>query len=106
MLFKLTTRAKSNYFGLSCAYTINRDDVKPPVNGHLGFLTIDDLNVYEFGSQSNSKNLMDESTIQYRLVKVSSVVCNSGGNCTNLQNFVTYQLVSEISYGKDIIFDV
>eukprot|EP00579_Thalassiosira_antarctica_P002696 CAMPEP_0201875836 /NCGR_PEP_ID=MMETSP0902-20130614/7698_1 /ASSEMBLY_ACC=CAM_ASM_000551 /TAXON_ID=420261 /ORGANISM="Thalassiosira antarctica, Strain CCMP982" /LENGTH=320 /DNA_ID=CAMNT_0048402963 /DNA_START=52 /DNA_END=1011 /DNA_ORIENTATION=- len=91
---------KSIYFDKSCEYIINRDDGGPPVKGHLGFLTTDDFNVYQISSKCSSKNLMDESTIQYHLGKILAVIRNSGINHANLKNFVTSQLRSQLVHGR------
>ena len=96
---------KSIFFEKSCEYIINRDDGRPLVRGHLGFLTTDDFNAYQISSTCNSRNLRDESTIQYYIGQILAVICDSGMNCANLQNFVTSQLGSQVVRGKDILFE-
>lgn len=96
---------KSIFFKKSCEYVINRDDGRPPVNGHLGFLTTDDLNVYHLSSTCVSKNSKDESTIQYHVGQILAVIGDSGVNHANLRNFATSQLTSQVFLGKDILFE-
>ena len=90
---------------LYCEYIIDRDDGRPLVKAHLGFLTTDDFNVYQISSTCISKNTRDESTIQYYLGQILAVIGDSGVNYANLQNFATSQLGSQVVRGKDNLFE-
>ena len=102
LYIKPTSKSKSK--DLSCEYIIERSDGKPPVKGHLGFETIDDLAVYEYASKSNNKIFREECAIQYYLGKISSILCGSGDDRAHLHRFISSQSQSQFVSGKYILF--
>ena len=97
---------RSKFKNLSRPYTIDRNDGKLSVKGHLAFLTIEDLRTYEYTLSSKNKISRDECAIQYHLAKISSILGEAGVHRAHIERFASSQFESQLRIGKCIFIEV